>query len=300
MNVTLRQLRAFVAVARAGGFTAAAPQLHLTQSATSLLVRELEAQLGLSLIDRTTRQISLTAAGSEFLLSAERVLADLTQALTDTQELAQRRRGRVTIASTPLLAANFLPSAIARFEQLHPGIVVRLADVPTEKIVQLVKSGDADLGLGVFPQQDDKLHRQPMLQHRLGVMVPSHWPLARRRSNLRWADLSGLPMITLSQATGFRSLVDPFLHQAGVTVTPAYEVGQLSTAVGFAQAGLGITVVPAYVGLLLRSNKARFRALYSPVVQRHVDLISRAGRSLSPGAEAFRDCLAARCAAFQG
>lgn len=300
MNVTLRQLRAFVEVVRSGGFTAAARKLHLTQSAASLLVRELEAHLGLQLVDRTTRRISVTDAGSEFLLSAERILSDVDQAIANTQDLVQKRRGRITIATTPLLAATFLPDVIAQFQNAHPAVTVRLADLPAEQIVRLVQSGDVDFGIGVFPHSDAELQRVPLLRHRLGVMVPSTWPLAKRRRNLTWADLADQPMIAMSHSSGFRTLIDPLLHQAGVAVKPRFEVGYLGTAIGLAEAGLGITVVPAYVGLLLRSSRVRFRVLYDPVVNREVELVIRSGRSLSPGAVAFRDCLAARCKLLQG
>jgi len=295
MNVTLRQLRAFVEVVRCAGFTAAARKLHLTQSATSLLVRELESQLGLPLVDRTTRQIALTDAGREFLDSAERILADVEHAVANTQDLVQKRRGRVTVATTPFLAGNFLPEVIAPFPDRHPAIRVRVADLSTEQIVRVVDSGDADIGFGVFPQMDVALERAVMLRHSLGVMVPSGWPLAQRRRRLNWADLEGQPLIGLATAGGFRSLVDPLLHREGVPRVPRFEVGHMSTAVGMVEAGLGVTVVPAYVGALVRSTRARFRELHEPVVHRHVELVWRAARSLSPGAEAFRACLVERC-----
>ncbi len=299
MNVTLRQLRAYVEVVRSGGFTAAAKKLHLTQSATSLLVQELEAQLGIQLVDRTTRKVAPTDAGVEFLSSAERILADVEQTLADTQDLVLKRRGRITVATTPLLASTFLPDAIAQFQESHPGISVRLADLPAENIVRMVQSGDADMGFGAFPNLDADLQRMPLLRHPLGVMLPSNSPLAKRRANLTWADLAGQPMIAMTQASGFHMLIDPLLSQAGLPARPKFEVGYLGTAVGLAEAGLGVTVVPAYVGLLLRSSRARFRILHKPVVQREIELIVRSGRSLSPGAMAFRDCLVSRCKLLQ-
>lgn len=299
MNVTLRQLRAFVEVVRCGGFTAAARKLHLTQSATSLLIRELESQLGLPLVDRTTRQIALTDAGRELFDSAERILADVEHAVANTQDLVQKRRGRVTVATTPFLAAHFLPQAVARFQATHPAIEVRLADLPTEQIVRLVENGDADIGFGVFPQVDAALERAPMLRHSLGVMVPAGWPLAQRRRRLTWADVEGQPLIGLAPAGGFRTLVDPLLHREGLPAAPRFEVGHLGTAIGLVEAGLGITVVPAYVGALARSTHARFRELHDPIVHRHVELVWRAGRSLSPGAGAFRACLEACCKQLQ-
>ncbi|MCC6193416.1 MAG: LysR family transcriptional regulator [Burkholderiales bacterium] len=300
MNVTLRQLRAFVEVVRTGGFTAAARKLHLTQSAVSLLVRELEGALRLKLIDRTTKRIAVTDAGGEFLLGAERILGDVEQAIANAQDLLQKRRGRVVVAATPLLAATLLPEVIAQFQHAYPEITVQLADLQTEQIVKLVQGADADFGVGVFPEPELDVDRVELLRHRLGVMVPSAWPLARRRRNLTWADLADQPMIAMSRGSGFGMLIDPLLHQAGIPIKPRFVVAYLATAVGLAEAGLGITVVPAYVGALLRSRRARFRVLYNPVVTRQVELITRPGRSLSPGAAAFRDELAARCKRLQG
>lgn len=299
MNVTLRQLRAFVEVVRCAGFTTAARKLHLTQSAASLLVRELESQLGLQLVDRTTRQIALTDAGREFFDSAERILADVENAVANTQDLVHKRRGRVTVATTPFLAANFLPDVIARFQETHPAVTVRVADLPTEQLIRLVHNGDADIGFGVFTEMDVELERSTMLRHSLGVMVPAAWPLAQRRRRLTWADLEGQPLIGLAPAGGFRTLVDPLLHREGVPVSLRFEVNHLSTAVGLVEGGLGVTVVPAYVGALMRSTRARFRELHEPVVHRDIELVWRAARSLSPGAEAFRACLVDCCKQLQ-
>ena len=295
MNVTIRQMRAFVEVVRAGGFTSAARQLHLTQSAISLLVRELETQLGVQLLDRTTRLISATDAGNEFFQSAERILTDIEHSLANTKELVEKRRGRITLAATPLLAATLLPEVIASFQEKYPAITVQLADRLTEQIIQMVQNGDADFGVGVFPASESDLQRILLYRHSLGVMVPSEWPLAKRRRKLTWADLDGQPMISMTHASGFRALIDPFIYQAGVKTLPRFEVGYIGTAIGLAEAGLGVAVLPASAGFLLQSNRVRFRVLHDPLVHRDVELVIRQGRTLSPGAAAFRDCLAARC-----
>ena len=299
MNVTLRQMRAFVEVVRSGGFTAASKRLHLTQSATSLLVRELEGQLGLQLLDRSTRRLALTEAGSEFLRSSARILVDVDEAVLQAQDLLEMRRGRVTVAAPPVLASTLLPDVIAEFEAQHPAITVRMADVPVDQIVLQVQSGEADFGVGVFPSQEIDLDRMALLEHALGAMVPSAWPLAKRRRELRWADLADQRMIVMSDSTGFPKLIDPLLYSAGVAIKPRFEVHYLWSAIGLAEAGLGIAIVPAYAGLLVRSNRVRFRVLQEPIVQRKIELITHPGRSLSPSARAFRDCLAARCKELQ-
>jgi DNA-binding transcriptional LysR family regulator len=295
MNLTLRQLRAFVQVARHGGFTAAARHLHLTQSATSLLVRELEGQLGVQLLDRTTRQVSITDAGSEFLQSAERILADVDHAVTNTLGLVEKRRGRIAVATTPLFAATLLPEVIAQFRQTYPAITVRLADLLTEQIVRQVQSGEADFGIGTFLGLDAEIDRVALFHDKLGVLLTSGSPLASRR-RLNWADLAGQPLIAMSHASAFRPLIDQALQRAGISLAPRFEVGYMGTAIGLVEAGLGVSVLPAYTGSLVRSDKVRFRVLQNPVVTREVTLVRRAGRSLSPAATAFRDCLAAHCA----
>src|SRR5687767_3527083 len=99
MNVTLRQLRAFVLVGRLGNFTRAAQAMHVTQSALSLLVRELEAAMNTRLLDRTTRTVSLTAAGSEFFAGAQRILSDLEVVIGGVDKLVAKERGSVVVAA---------------------------------------------------------------------------------------------------------------------------------------------------------------------------------------------------------
>ena len=113
MNLTLRQLRAFVLVARSGSFTRAAKSMHLTQSALSQLIRELEGALNTRLVDRTTRSVSLTVPGKEFVASAQRILDDLEQAIGNVDKLVAKQRGRVVIASPVVLASNLLPPIVA-------------------------------------------------------------------------------------------------------------------------------------------------------------------------------------------
>ncbi len=144
-NLSLKQLRAFVCVAESSSFTAAAALLNLSQSAVSLLVRELEAELGLKLLDRTTRSVRMTEAGAELHPVASRVLQDLGAAIAGSRELADRRRGRVRIACSPLQSSLLLPRLIAAFKASHPHITIVLRDTPGGEIVDLVASGEVDL-----------------------------------------------------------------------------------------------------------------------------------------------------------
>ena len=134
-NLTLRQLRAFAAVAEQGSFTAAAARLHLTQSALSVLVRELERELGARLFDRHTRRVLLTEAGRELLPYATRVLADLEQAASSVAGLSDKSRGWLRLAMPQLMASTLGARAIAAFHRQHPGIAIELHDTPPDQLV---------------------------------------------------------------------------------------------------------------------------------------------------------------------
>src|SRR5690606_24676409 len=134
--LTLRQLRAFVAVAEAGSFTAAARTLHLTQSALSVLVRELEREMGVQLLDRHTRQVLLTEAGREFLPSAQRLLAELAGAVAGVTDLRDKKKGVLRLAAPQLMACAFMPPVIAAYRARYPDVEVRLADTLPERLLR--------------------------------------------------------------------------------------------------------------------------------------------------------------------
>src|SRR5687767_520805 len=146
-NVSTRQLRAFVTLAEQRSFTRAAVLSHLSQPAFSALIRQLEDSLGLRLFDRSTRSVELTVEGAEFELSARRVLSEFENALAGVHDQAARRRGRVSIALLPSLAAGWLPQVLMDFRAAFPGIELQVADVLSEPCIELVRSGHADFAL---------------------------------------------------------------------------------------------------------------------------------------------------------
>ena len=152
-HVTLRQLRAFTAIADTGSFAAAARQMHLTPSALSLLIKELESGMKVRLFDRTTRSTALSLAGSEFYPLARKVLDDLALALETTQDLEQKKRGTVRIACTPLYASTTLPELILRYRELYPAVAVYVLDSLNQQatlIHELVHVWQAQQGVNLL------------------------------------------------------------------------------------------------------------------------------------------------------
>jgi len=242
MNVTFRQLQAFAAVAATGGFTSAAQRV--TQSAVSVLIRELEAELGVRLFDRTTRKVEITDAGLDFRASAEQMIADMEHAIRQTRDLVDRKRGQITLAAPPLLATALLPRAISDFRRDFPGVRIVLVDVPTDQIVSRVKSGEADFGIGTFAPSEDGLTRASVAKDSLMLFCDRRHPLASRRTPT-WSELKGLPLVTLTRASGVRALIEYGYAKAGLPSNPTFEVFLITTALALVDAGLGISVLPA-------------------------------------------------------
>ncbi|MBN9528419.1 MAG: LysR family transcriptional regulator [Alphaproteobacteria bacterium] len=286
MNITLRQLQAFIAVAIDGNFTRAAQRLHIAQSAVSVLVRELEAELRVRLFDRTTRRVELTEAGREFRGSAEKLIADLEYAVRNTHDLVERKRGRFTVAAPPLLAAALLPPVVASFARDYPGVRVTLLDAGTDQIVARVKSGEADIGVGTFAADDEGLARVRLARDTLMLFCQSSHALAAV-TQPGWSALRDAPLITLTPDSGIRALVDQGYQAAGIEMNIAFEVSQISTALALVEVGLGVSVLPAYAMAWSPSAGIAARPLAEPQISREVAVIMRSFRSLPPSANEF-------------
>ena len=290
MNLTLKQVRAFLAVAQVGSFTGAANRLHLTQSAVSVLISELELVFGLRLFDRTTRLVQLTDAGREFQPVAAKVLEQLQGAISSSRELAAQKRGRVAVAATPLMSSLLLPGAIARFAQEQPGISVVLHDVLAGQIQPKVRDGEVDFGIGTFERSSRELVAEPLMNDTLVLACPAGHPLAARRQ-IAWRELAGHPFIALSQDNTVGQLINETLGGAGVEIHPAYEVAHLWTVVGMVDAGLGVAVLPSYAHPIAQLYRIRTVRLIEPSIRRETSFLSRRGLRLSPAARGFQEFL---------
>ena len=203
MNISTRQLRAFIALSEVRNFTRAASLCHLSQSAFSALIRQLEESLDVRLFDRNTRNVELTAEGQEFELSARRVLAEFESAVSDMHERATLQRGRVSIALLPSLAADWLPEVLAGFRQAHPGIDLEVADVLSEPCIERVRSGQADFALAATRADTPELRAEPFCSDGFHLVCRSDHPLATH-PNPRPRDVAAWPFIHLSRTSSVR------------------------------------------------------------------------------------------------
>lgn len=290
-NISLKQMRAFVAVARTGSFTRAAEQLFITQSALSALIRNLESELELRLLDRTTRRLELTDAGHELLVSLEQLLHDLDRMTSDLRDVKAIRRGRVRIGATPLLAASFLPVAIRAFGERYPHVQVRVLDDPAPLLVEALRAGDLDLLLATLDGDHADLQAQVLLTDTMVLACHPTHPFASRQQ-VRWPEIREEPLITTRTGSGLRALVDQALGGADTPAPrPAQEVNHVATAIAMVSAQMGVAVLPSYALRFNRHLEARPVPLVDPTVERHVTLASMKQRTLSAAAAAMHEHL---------
>lgn len=290
MRIALRQIEAFLAVAEHGNFSTAARHLNAAQPALSQAVKDLEAELGTRLFDRTTRRVELTPAGLEFQGSTAKVLEDLEHAIQNVRDLATRRRGRIKVAAPPLLSSAILPQAIVAFRKEFPGISIELIDIGTEEIVQSVVAGKVDCGLGTFPPSEEGIERTLLMRDNLMLFCPKKHPVCAKRV-VRWSDLQDQPMVALTRSSGIRLLVDIGTETAGFAAKPAFEVSLITTALALVEAGLGVSVLPSYALAAARQHAVLAKPLVDPTVSRDIVLIHASGRSISPAVAAFSGVL---------
>jgi LysR family carnitine catabolism transcriptional activator len=298
MNVTVRQLRAFVAVAQLSGFSAAATRLHLTQSALSMLVRTLEDELGLALFERTTRSVKLTDAGRDFLPQAEKMLTDLHNAVASTRLHAERARGRIVLAVSPTFASTLLPALLEQYRVENPEVLVVLRDDATPRqIRRLVQEGEADIGIGPLERGERGWFViDVLMDDELMLACPAGHPLAQRE-RATWADLAGVTLIGFARDNALHLLVEQSSAATGVRLRPRYEVASIATAAALVAQGLGVSILPSYARQLQLGHKIRYLPLVNPVVKRDLCLLRLRDRAMPPAAQRFIDIVLAELAA---
>ncbi len=297
MNASLRQLRAFLAVARTGSFTLAAESLYITQSALSGLIKELEQSLGTRLVDRSTRRVHLTAIGEQLQPRLEAVLHDLDEVLQQVVEQRRQQTGIVRVAASQLLASTLLPELMAAYQAQYPMSSVKLVDTPVEGVMARVFAGEVELGIGPEREPNSDITSTRLFDGPFMAVFPPGHALAAIEP-LRWSDLDPCPVITLQGQ--FTELLSQDLRRAApeVSLAPAAEVTYMATALSMVRAGLGVGLCIPYAASLVEAYGLQMRPLGDPEVRRSFEVFTRRGRSLSPAAKNFLDFIGPRIRAM--
>lgn len=290
MNLTLKQLRAFMALREHRNFTRAAQACHLSQSAFSELIQSLESEAGMRLFDRHTRRVDLSAEGDVFVSSAQHLLQAFEAAETALRDRVARRKGRVAVAALPSLAAGILPGVLAEFHLAHPGIDIALFDVLSDACSEYVRQGRADFAIAALADDMSELEATPFCADGFHLVCRSDHPLASQ-ARVKLRDLLPYPFIHLARNTSIRQHLDAGLHP--LKLRSMMEVEHLATAAALVAQGLGITVIPTLALFQFRSPELAIVPLPQPKLLRQLYVIRPRHRSPSLAAQSLLDRLMA-------
>jgi DNA-binding transcriptional LysR family regulator len=286
----IRQLRYFEAVARHRHFTNAADELHIAQSALSHQVRQLELELGIELLQRTTRSVQPTEAGALVAARARTVLAETEALRGEIDELRGLVRGHVTIGAMLFGGALDIPAILASFTSSFPDVEIGLREGTARRMVEMLTDGSLDVAFALEVQPPDGLERLELSSEELAVaMSPGH-DLAGQ-DPLQLGALAGHRLIAFQQGSSTRQVVDGALERARTRPTIALEANDFALVRSLVARGIGLAILPR--SFLERPGAPiAFRTL-SPPLRMRVVLWWRAGRRLSPAARAFVEFAAA-------
>ncbi len=288
-NLSAKDLRAFLAVARTCSFSQAAQQVHLSQSALSTLIQRLEDGVGARLFERTTRSVALTAAGQAFSERAQQLLREIEHTLTDVRDVVGLRRGRVTVAALPSLAAGIVPRLFQAYQARHPGIRLHLVDTLSAPAFELVREGRVDFALTAADPVHEDLLYEPLTADAFVLLCTTGHPLARRRSRLGFTDTLAWPHVSMPRTASVRQYLDAAALEKGVVFLPRYEVDHIATIGAMVANDLGVTALPSMAAELIAHHGLAVRELGPPAIRRSLGLVRRRDRELSPAAQALCD-----------
>jgi DNA-binding transcriptional LysR family regulator len=295
LMLNVGRLKVLKEVAYRGSFSAAAEALSYTQSAVSQQIAALEAETGMTLLERHPRGVSLTAAGQTLVGHAEGILARLEAADAALDAIAGLRGGRLRMASFPTAGATLMPLAIAEFRASYPEVELTLAEGEPEEIVPRLRAGELDLAL-LFefpgePAEREGMARIELLEDPMYLALPREHRLAVKR-RVRLADLKREAWVQTSRSSPCARHVVRCCHAAGFEPSVSFESDDYQTVQGLVAAGVGVALIPELALSVVREDIV-IRALSPGPPVRQVIAATPAGARLVPGAPAMLGVLEA-------
>jgi len=291
-NISTKQLQAFLALDECRHFTRAAERCHLSQSAFSVVIRKLETAVGAKLVERDTRNVTLTSEGALFVDVARALMSDLDAAFTDMGDFIARRKGRVALAALPSLAANALPGVIAEYKQAYPGITVQLFDSLSDQCLHMLRQGKVDLALTAPGADLAEFSTRTLCSDPFYLVCRFDHALAHQQS-VKLEDLVGCQLIHLAPSSSVRQHVDQLtrgiaVHHSGL------EVEHLATVAGLIRHGLGVSLVPELTLFQFRSMDLVAIPVETDAVVRPILIVRHKERPLSTAAQGMLELIEMR------
>ena len=283
LPMTLKQLEIFVAVAEHNGFRRASERLNLSQSAVTAHIQLLESHLGVPLFHRTTRSIRLTEAGENLYRRTGRILDGLEDIVRTFHDEASMSRGRVLLTSAPSFAATRLPQILARFRDRTPNITVHVREAYANDILEILRRGDADFGIGPMDKKPREFVFKPFLNDGYCAVLPAEHPLAEEKE-IPLGALSNETILALPLPSRTRTQLETAFQSLGMTLLPHFEMLHHQTLITMAEQGLGIAILPETAVPPSKDGGYTTTRIKHPSLTRRIGIITLRGQTLAPGA----------------
>jgi DNA-binding transcriptional LysR family regulator len=240
----IRQLRAFIAIAELGTFTAGALRVHVTQAAISMQIRQLENELGTRLFIRAPRRVMLTEAGEQLLQRARHILRDHDAALDEIAELAGAERGRLRVGSaSAMVTTDVLPKLLNAVRKRHERAEITVASGTSEALVQLILTGEIDVAFVSLPVEARGINTERLTQDQLVAVASPRHRLAKHKTISAYT-LAGEKLILGERGGNTRRLIDLFFAQAGVSLHVSMELSRQAAIRRMVEEDMGVGIVP--------------------------------------------------------
>lgn len=261
-------------VARHSSFNLAADELARTQPAITLAIKQLEQYLSVSLFERTTRSVSLTKEGQNFLPIVNKLVLDFDLAMSDMTAVAECRYGHVSVAVIPSIATNVMPPTVRAFSIAHPNVSMHIFDDNSKGVQLRVEANEIDFGIASIWQPNKMLNFQPFLQDAFEAVCHKDHPLAKQKSTVSWHDLEGHTFM----GSGLTNNLQMQQH----VDNPKIVISNITTLIAMLKANIGITVLPALA--VPKDADIRSFPLKKPEEIRQICIITRKNTTVSPAA----------------
>jgi DNA-binding transcriptional LysR family regulator len=287
-DIRAKELLTVIALAEYGSFVAAAAYLKTSQPALTRTIKRVERVLGVTLFARNTRRVEITSAGREFVAVAERILNDLQLTVRSMSEVTNEQRGKITISTFSAFATHTMPDLVRQYRETRPSMEVRIREGRQSEIVEDVRTGVADFGIGYVNTLPDILQSDMLRREPLYAVIPLSHPMgAKRRPRVRLAELRDEALVSPPSETYLRRLIDGAAAAAGFSPRYSVTVERLLSVINHVRAGVGIGILPA--GVLPHQPWVGIHAaiLVEPSLSVSVGLITSRGRYLTPAASSM-------------
>lgn len=287
MKITLRQVEGFLTACETGSFTRAAERLHMTQSAFSQLIRELEASLDVKLFERTTRRIALTDVARTIAPRLANARAAIEEACQEARAVNRLDGGHLLVAALPSLAVGPVTEVLAIMKRVFPRVTATVLEGGNAELVDAVLDRRADIAVcGTLAEPPPALLFEELFREPL-VAVVHHGHALARRNVVDWKALADEALILLPSQSTLRAQADAAFQRHGLKRAPAYEIASPFTALAMARAGLGVAILPPMALRGAPEGEIARIALVDPVPERCIALCRRRDREEAPAVSHF-------------